>query len=363
MRGRLGEPVRTVAADDRVEPRCAADRVGGQQPGGDGRFDATGVEPVAGPVAGQHQVVEAGLAGAEPVLDRPGEREPVALGRGAVGAPVLRGQARLLPGSRSAAGERVAQRGARRGVRRTAPDQLCLRVEHAFEIAPRGRVGFALRRELSVGEHAAEVGHVLHILAVPPLLARQQMGHVAVGVERLEEAAHERLRVKRLAEVARAARQPQLRGLSDDGVRVAEHLGVGLADIAQLGADLALDVGWHREHHTIEVLAGLERGARAMDGEGVDLVLEASSDGRPCAAQLREAGPTAARTTTPRRCSRRCRTRPLAAARSDPAGHLFDDLDLGDAVAVGAGPKGRGGVEEAHRDLGVASSLRRSSAS
>ena len=55
----------------------------------DGRLDAAAVDPVLGPVAGEHQVVEAGVVRGQPLIDRPGGGEHVSLPSRDVCPPVL----------------------------------------------------------------------------------------------------------------------------------------------------------------------------------------------------------------------------------------------------------------------------------
>ena len=112
-----------------------------------------------------------------------------------------------------------------------------------------------------------------YVEAGGPVLAGEQVAHVAVGVERLDEHAHERVRVPSLAELGRSAVEPELRRLGDHRRGAGEHCGVALVDLAQRVADLLLHRRRDGEHGHVEVPIGHERDALAPL-QRVDDVLE-----------------------------------------------------------------------------------------
>ena len=119
------------------------------------------------------------------------------------------------------------------------------------------------RLALDLVENAAEVADRPHVVARRPRLAREQVAHVAVGVERLDVAAGDRVLVVVPAELGRAPVRPHLESLRLHGHRVVDAGREALVVLDQLLADRLQRADRDSEHHLVEV--PVLAGARARE--------------------------------------------------------------------------------------------------
>ena len=260
------EPVDALAGDRAL---VAGDRPGGVHAGDHRRLDAAAVHAVAGPVAGELEVGEAGVAGGQPVLHRPGRREHVALPGRRVGAPVLGVEAGRARAAVAVHEHAPVERAGRACVRPQHP-QVALDELDRVLLGAVGRLGVGLAR--AVVEHAAEVADRLRSVGRQPGLAREQVGHVAERVERLDVAARHRVLVELPAQLARVAIGPELERLGADGHGRLDAAPEALVACHQLAAQVGQGPHRDAQHHLVEVAAALERARGAP--ERVQLGLE-----------------------------------------------------------------------------------------
>ena len=271
------------------------------------------------------------------MLDRAGGREHVALPGGHVRAVVLGVEARAARPA-VAIHEHVPVEAPAACRRRPQHRQVALHELDRVVAYARGGCGGALA--LAVLEHAADVGDRLHVVGGRPALARDQVRHVAVGVERLHEAAGDRVLTVGPAELLGAAVCPELEGLGAHG-----HPGLyaaieALAALHQLAADVRQRAHRDAEHDLVEVGAASQRPGRPA--KRVELGLEVRS-----ARALLELVP--ARLARPAGEALDGHERVvLVAAWSEL--HLAYDVDRVHQVRVGCEPEARDRVEvlEAH---------------
>jgi hypothetical protein len=196
------------------------------------------------------------------MLDRPGGRQHVALPRRGVGAPVLRVEAgragAIVAVDQHVPVERAGGCGAGPERAEVALHELDRVLLDAF-----GRL--IVRLAVAVLEHAADVADRPRPVGWKPGLAREQVGHVAVGVERLDVAAGHGVLVEFPAELLGLAIGPQLEGLRTDRDRGLDAAPEALVARHQLPADVGQRTDRDAEHHLVEVAAALERMRRAPE--------------------------------------------------------------------------------------------------
>ena len=165
------------------------------------RLHAAAVDAVRGPVAGEHEV------GASPSRSRAARCSTDPAGVSTyrsqaedVGAPVLGVETRLARSRRRGRPAR-SQSNAPPALRRPATATRGRARRTRSRSLARGRSPGSCVSPARLVEHAAEVADRLRTVGRLPGLARQQVGHVAVGVERLDVAAGDRVLVVLPAEL------------------------------------------------------------------------------------------------------------------------------------------------------------------
>ncbi len=196
-----------------------------------------------------------------------------------------------------------------------------------------------------VVEDAAEVADRAHAVSDRPCLARDQVAHVAVGVERLDVAAGDGVAAEGPAELRRGAVGPELEGLRLDGERGLDGLGEARVLGDQVLAELAEGADRDPEDDLVEVHVALQGALGSR--QGVELGLEVHALGRRFELVPEGlAGPGREVLDGVQRVVFGDLRRQFA---------LADDVDLGD-VAVG-GAQGGDGVEELELDAALLEDL------
>ena len=211
------------------------------------------------------------------MLDRPRGGQHVALRRGR--------RWRASIGSRSDPG-RAGRRGRPGGSNRRGPRSF--RRNRPSATARRGRArGTRPRsplpdRAASAGsspstswQDAAEVGDRARLVAWAPGLAPDQMGHVAVGVERLDEATRDRVLPVLPAELVAGPVGPELEGLRLHRRRGFDGAAEALVALDQLAADSPQGPDRDPEHDLVEVGAADQRHGVAPERVRVELEVDA----------------------------------------------------------------------------------------
>jgi hypothetical protein len=179
-------------------------------------LDAALIEATARVVAGDREVIVRVVERRDPVLERPGEGERIAVGGAHVRRPVLRFEARLALGEGGLAGllaridERVPAELARRPLRpRPEVHDVIVQEEDgvlAHRFALLGEEGRAALRLIGrVGQHVAEIGD--RPGGPRPRLLRREVRHVRPRIEGLDEAGDVGRRL-RPAELLHGGREP-----------------------------------------------------------------------------------------------------------------------------------------------------------